>query len=196
MHEYPNLSTLDAPNSPEQKKSKKAGSSPGKVKRERASSGLSSPSVSSRPATPRTTASAAHSRASTPDDSDSSSSSSHQPPPASSVPRYQTFGPDPSTFDDPTIYNIREVEPGMSEDEIKQIYSVAEYPHDDLHDLIPGTPPDKDFSNGKPSTTQVAHSTFATAMEPYFRQFTEEDLAFLREKVFSSFERRHSDKFT
>ena len=98
------------------------------------------------------------------------------------VPQYQTFGPDPSTFDDPTIYHIRAVKPGMTEQEIKEIYSVAGYPHDDLHDLIPGTPPDKDFSNAKP-TNQVAANTFATYIEPYFRAFTEEDLAFLRERV-------------
>ena len=74
------------------------------------------------------------------------------------------------------------MKPGMSEEEIKEIYAVAVYPHDDLHDLIPGTPPDKDFSNAKP-TNQVAANTFATYIEPYFRPFTEEDLAFLRERV-------------
>jgi transcriptional adapter 3 len=98
------------------------------------------------------------------------------------VPQYQTFGADPSTFDDPTIYQIREIEAGMSEEEIKEIYSVAGYPHDDLHDLIPGTPPDSDFSNAKP-TNQVAFNTFATYIEPYFRPLNEEDLAFLRERV-------------
>lgn len=69
----------------------------------------------------------------------------------------------------------------MTEEEICSIYSVAQYPHDDLHDLIPGTPPDKDFSNAKP-TNQVAANTFATYLEPYFRPFTEEDVAFLRER--------------
>lgn len=105
----------------------------------------------------------------------------HQRPPVPAVPRPQTFGEDPSTFPDPTVYEIREAKPGMSEEEIKTIYSVADYPHDDLHDLIPGDPPDKDFSNGK-VTNQVQANTFATYMEPFFRPFTEEDLAFLRER--------------
>jgi transcriptional adapter 3 len=69
----------------------------------------------------------------------------------------------------------------MTEDDIKEIYSVAVYPPDDLHELTPGTPPDKDFSNAKPAN-QVAANTFATFIEPYFRPFTEEDLAFLRER--------------
>ncbi len=106
----------------------------------------------------------------------------HQPTPAPAIPQYQTFGPDPSTFEDPTIYHIRPVTPGMSEEEKREIYSVAEYPHDDLHDLIPGTPPDRDLSNAKPQS-QIAPQTFATYLEPYFRPLTEEDLAFLRERV-------------
>jgi hypothetical protein len=175
--------STDAPSSPQQRRgSKKGGASPRNVKREVASASLSSPSSSSRIPSPGTVASAAPSRAVSPGDSDSSDSS-HQPPPAAAIPRYQTFGPDPSTFDDPTIYHIREVNPGMSEEEVREIYSVAEYPHDDLHDLIPGTPPDRDFSSGKPTTNQVIQSTFAVAMEPYFRPLTEDDMAFLRERV-------------
>jgi transcriptional adapter 3 len=115
------------------------------------------------------------------DAEDSDSSDDHQPPPAPAIAHVQTFGDDPSTFPDPTVYEIRQVKPGMSEEEIKEIYSVADYPHNDLHDLIPGTPPDKDFSNAKPSN-QVQATTFATFLEPYFRPFTEEDLAFLRER--------------
>jgi transcriptional adapter 3 len=115
----------------------------------------------------------------------------HQPTPAPAIPQYQTFGPDPSTFEDPTIYHIRPVTPGMSEEEKREIYSVAEYPHDDLHDLIPGTPPDRDLSNAKPQS-QIAPQTFASYLEPYFRPLSEEDLAFLRERVgniFSTFGR-------
>jgi transcriptional adapter 3 len=115
------------------------------------------------------------------EDDEDDSSDEHQPPPAPSITHVQTFGDDPSTFPDPTVYEIREVKPGMSEEEIKEIYSVAEYPHDDLHELIPGTPPDKDFSIAKPSN-QVLATTFATYLEPFFRPFTEEDLAFLRER--------------
>ncbi|TAQ85320.1 hypothetical protein B7494_g6350 [Chlorociboria aeruginascens] len=112
---------------------------------------------------------------------DDSSSDEHQPPPAPAVPHLQTFGEDPSTFPDPTVYEIRKITPNMSEDEIREICSVADYPHDDLHELIPGTPPDKDFSNAKP-TNQVQANTFAAFLEPYFRAFTEEDLAFLRDR--------------
>jgi transcriptional adapter 3 len=97
------------------------------------------------------------------------------------VPQYQTFGPDPSTFEDPTIYHIREVTPGMTEEEIKEIYCVAEYPPSDLHDLTPGTPPDRDFSNAKPAT-QVNATVFANYVEPYIRPLTEEDVAFLKER--------------
>ncbi|KAM3089012.1 Transcriptional regulator [Clarireedia jacksonii] len=115
------------------------------------------------------------------DAGDESSSDEHQPPPAPKIPNHQTFGEDPSTFPDPTVYEIRKVTPGMSEEEKKEIYSVAVYPKNDLKDLIAGTPPDKDFSNAKP-TNQVQANTFATYLEPYFRPFTEEDLAFLRER--------------
>ncbi|KAF2200654.1 hypothetical protein GQ43DRAFT_441379 [Delitschia confertaspora ATCC 74209] len=113
--------------------------------------------------------------------SPSGSEASHQPAPAPAVPHYQTFGPDPSTFDDPTIYHIREVTPGMTEDEIKEIYCVADYPPSDLHELTPGTPPDKDFSNAKPAT-QVNATVFANYVEPFIRPLTEEDVAFLKER--------------
>jgi transcriptional adapter 3 len=102
-------------------------------------------------------------------------------PPRREVPQSQTFGEDPSTFPDPTVYEIREVTPGMSEEEKKEIYSVEVYPKSDLQDLIAGDPPDKDFSNAKPSS-QINFSTFSTYLEPYFRPFAEEDMAFLRER--------------
>lgn len=114
-------------------------------------------------------------------DDDDSSDDEHQPPPAPAVPHLMTFGDDPWNYPDPTVYEIRPVTPSMSEDEIKQIYSVANYPHDDLHDLIPGTPPDRDFSNAKPMN-QVQATTFATYAEQYLRPYTEEDLAFLRDR--------------
>jgi transcriptional adapter 3 len=113
-------------------------------------------------------------------DDDSSSSDEGRPPPPVR-PQANTFGDDPSTFPDPTVYEILPVKPGMTEEEIKQIYSVASYPKSDLSDLIAGDPPDKDFSNAKPSN-QINFSTFSTYIEPYFRPFTEEDLAFLRER--------------
>jgi transcriptional adapter 3 len=110
------------------------------------------------------------------------SEESHQPEPAPTVPQYQVFGPDPLKFDDPTIYHIRDVTPGMSDEEKKEIYCVAEFPRSDLSHLMAGTPPDKDFSNAKP-TNQVSANTFATYIEPYVRPLTEEDMAFLKEKV-------------
>jgi transcriptional adapter 3 len=112
---------------------------------------------------------------------DDSSSDEHQPPPAPAIPHLQTFGDDPSTFPDPTVYDIREVTPDMDDDTKREIYSVAYFPESNLEDLIPGTPPDKDFSNAKP-TNQVQANTFATYLEPYFRAYTEEDSAFLRER--------------
>ena len=109
------------------------------------------------------------------------SETSHQPPRAQPVAHYETFGDDPTTFDDPTVYDIRELTPDMTDDEKKAILCVADYPHDDLHDLTPGTPPDHDFSNAKP-TNQVAFATFQTYVEPYVRHLTEEDVAFLKER--------------
>ncbi|KAK1755233.1 chromatin-remodeling complexes subunit NGG1 [Echria macrotheca] len=114
------------------------------------------------------------------DEDDSDSSDDGRPPPPAR-PQANTFGEDPSTFPDPTVYEILPVTPGMSEEEKKEIYSVATYPPSDLADLIAGDPPDKDFSSAKPSN-QINFSTFSTYIDPYFRPFTEEDLAFLRER--------------
>lgn len=116
------------------------------------------------------------------EDSDSSTDE-HQPPPAPAVPHLQTFGEDPSTFPDPTVYEVPDFRTtkDLPRSQKKEIYSVSYFPKEDLENLIPGTPPDKDFSNAKP-TNQVQANTFATYLEPYFRAFTEEDLAFLRER--------------
>lgn len=112
-------------------------------------------------------------------DDESDSDDGRPPPPAR--PQANTFGDDPSTFPDPTVYEVLSITPGMTEEEIKEIYSVSNYPHNDLSHLIAGDPPDKDFSNAKPSN-QINFSTFSTYVDPYFRAFTEEDLAFLRER--------------
>lgn len=69
----------------------------------------------------------------------------------------------------------------MTDEEKKAILCVAEFPHDDLHDLTPGTPPDNDFSVAKP-TNQVAFGTFQAYVEPYIRHLTEEDVGFLKER--------------
>lgn len=115
-------------------------------------------------------------------DSSESSVDSHQPPPAASIAQYQTFGPDPTAFDDPTIYHIRDITDDMTDEEKAEIFSVAQFPHSDLSHLIAGTIPDKDFSNAKPSN-QVNANTFQAYIEPYVRPLTEEDMAFLKERV-------------
>ncbi|KAI1097646.1 histone acetyltransferases subunit 3-domain-containing protein [Jackrogersella minutella] len=112
---------------------------------------------------------------------DDSESEDEGAPPRREAPQIQTFGEDPSTYPDPTVYEIREVKPGMTVDELKELYSVAVFPKSDLADMIAGDPPNKDFSSAKPSN-QISFSTFSTYLEPYFRPFTEEDLAFLRER--------------
>lgn len=114
--------------------------------------------------------------------SEESSDDEHQPAPAPATTHLTTFGEDPWVFPDPTEYEIKPITPGMSEDEKKKIFSVADYPHDDLADKIPGTPPDEDFSTKKNIGTQVQANTFATYVEPYLRPFTEEDLAWVRER--------------
>ncbi|KAK5144590.1 hypothetical protein LTR04_001516, partial [Oleoguttula sp. CCFEE 6159] len=113
--------------------------------------------------------------------SPSNSESSHQPPPAPAVPQHYLFGADPSKFPDDTVYHIRELTPGMTEEEKKAILCVSHYPQSDLHDLTPGTPPDRDFSNGK-VPNQVNFEAFSKYLEPYIRPLTEEDVAFLKER--------------
>ncbi|RSL44632.1 hypothetical protein CEP53_011137 [Fusarium sp. AF-6] len=110
-----------------------------------------------------------------------SSSEDEGAPPRREQPQAMTFGEDPSTFPDPTVYEIRPTYPGMPDEERKKIYSVATYPKSDLADLIAGDPPDKDFSNAKPSS-QINFTTFSSYIDPFFRPFSEEDLAFLRER--------------
>ncbi|TGZ83146.1 hypothetical protein EX30DRAFT_317159 [Ascodesmis nigricans] len=99
----------------------------------------------------------------------------HQPPPA---PPYVVFEP---LDDDPGVYEIPAVTKDTSYEEKAQAFSVARFPHDDLSSLIPGDPPDEDLSKAKP-TNQVAINTFAGYIEPYFRPYIEEDMAFLRER--------------
>jgi len=67
-------------------------------------------------------------------------------------------------------------------EERRRIYQVADFPKMDLSDLQAGDPPDMDFTNAKPQN-QVAHLTYTTQTDSFFRNFTEEDLAFLRERV-------------
>ena len=95
----------------------------------------------------------------------------------------QGFFPNPLA-PDPVTYHIREVTPEMSDEDKKEIYQVTAYPTKDLSEQVAGVPPDKDFSNAKP-TNQVAANTFLTYVEPYVRPLTEEDIAWLRERVSS-----------
>lgn len=74
----------------------------------------------------------------------------------------------------------------MTDEEKNEIYCVTSFPKNDLSHLSAGIPPDKDFSNAKP-TNQVNANTFAAYLEPYLRPINEEDMAFLRERV--SFEK-------
>ena len=115
--------------------------------------------------------------AASPSDSDMSRSD-----PPSTIPLYErAFGKDPSTFDDPTIYDIRPLSDSMTDSQRKDILNVAQWPASDLRELTAGDPPDQDFSNAKPAN-QVNFSTFQTYIEPYIRPFTEEDVAFLKER--------------
>ncbi|KAF8243490.1 hypothetical protein K440DRAFT_664040 [Wilcoxina mikolae CBS 423.85] len=103
------------------------------------------------------------------------SDAEHQPPAAAP---FVVFEP---LEDDPAVYEIPAVTDKTPYEEKAKAFAVARFPEDDLSKLIPGDPPDEDFSKAKP-TNQVAINTFSTYIEPYFRQFSEEDLAFLRER--------------
>lgn len=117
-------------------------------------------------------------------DSESDSDVSRTDAP-STAPLYErVFGKDPTLFDDPAIYDIRQVADDMTDDEKQAIYNVSHWPASDLKDLTAGDPPDMDFSNPatKPAN-QVNFSTFQTYVEPYIRPFTEEDVAFLKDRA-------------
>ena len=114
--------------------------------------------------------------------SDSNSSDDHQPPPSATIPQYQTFGSNPVIFDDPTVYEVREITDDMTDDEKREIYCVASFPHDDLADLIAGIPPNKDFSNAVKPNNQVQAHTFASYLDGFLRPFKEEDIGFLNER--------------
>lgn len=69
-----------------------------------------------------------------------------------------------------------------TEEERKEILGVADYPHSDLHELTCGIAEDRDLTNAKPFQQTSAH-VFAQYLEPYFRNYTEEDIQFLKERV-------------
>lgn len=86
-------------------------------------------------------------------------------------------------FDDPTVYDIHAITDDMTDEEKKEIYCVSSFPKDDLHDLIAGTPPNKDFSNAVKPNNQVQAHTFASYLDGYLRPLKEEDIGFLNERV-------------
>ncbi|KAG8533875.1 uncharacterized protein KY384_001616 [Bacidia gigantensis] len=110
------------------------------------------------------------------------SSDTHQPPKALAEPQAFSFGANPLTFDDPTIYEIRDVTDDMTDEEKKEIYCVAAFPPSDLRDLIAGTPPNKDYSNAVKPNNQVQAHTFAGYLDGYLRPLKEEDIGFLNER--------------
>src|SRR6266498_1012963 len=139
-----NLVVTDAPTEPRKASSRGGAPSPKKVKAtpSGSTSSLSPPEQLISP----TTATAIEDRQPTPGSPSSSGSSSddQQPPPAPATTNYQTFGPNPLTFDDPTLYHIRDVTEDMDVDERKEVYCVSRFPKSDLSDRIAGTIPDKD----------------------------------------------------
>ncbi|KAF3925133.1 hypothetical protein ABW20_dc0100882 [Dactylellina cionopaga] len=109
------------------------------------------------------------------DEQPASEDDEQQPPPMAALLVAEELSNDPADYEIGTVY------PETTVDEKRKIFSVAQYPMVDIQDLIPGDPPDEDFSRAKPNS-QIAMNTFAGYIEPYFRQYTEEDLAFLRER--------------
>lgn len=65
---------------------------------------------------------------------------------------------------------------------LKKKFGVASYPERDLQDMLPGEIPNIDFSKNKAPSNQVQFTTFQSYIESYFRQFSNEDTAFLQEK--------------
>jgi transcriptional adapter 3 len=70
----------------------------------------------------------------------------------------------------------------MTDEDKRDIFRVREWPASDLRELTAGDPPDKDFYNNAKPANQVNFSTFQTYVEPYIRPFTEEDVAYLKER--------------
>ncbi|KXT08388.1 hypothetical protein AC579_7306 [Pseudocercospora musae] len=115
--------------------------------------------------------------ADSPADSDATQ---HDPP--QTAPLYERiYGKDPTAAEDPIIYDIRDINDALDEEEKREILQVKQWPESDLRHLTAGDPPDNDFSNAKPAN-QVNFSTFQSYIEPYIRPFTEEDVAFLKER--------------
>lgn len=114
------------------------------------------------------------------DDSDSNISPNDPPP---SAPLYERiYGKDPTAVKDTLRYHIPDVTDDMAYEEKQDIFRVREWPASDLRELTAGDPPDQDFYNKPKPANQVNFSTFQTYVEPYIRPFTEEDVAYLKER--------------
>lgn len=111
-----------------------------------------------------------------------SESAENAPAPAPAIRAPQIVEEYNPVIEDPSIYEIQPVTDDTPPEERKKIYRVAQYPTVDLRPYRAGSPPDEDFSRQKPAN-QVTLNAFNTMIEPYFRPFTEEDEAFLRERV-------------
>lgn len=66
------------------------------------------------------------------------------------------------------------------EEYLKKKYAVASYPTRDLKDMLPGPIPNVDFSKNKPSN-QVQFTTFQGYTDIYFKNYSDEDIKFLKE---------------
>ncbi|KAI7552249.1 hypothetical protein KC331_g2020 [Hortaea werneckii] len=118
--------------------------------------------------------------------SSTATSSDPSKDPSATVPLYErAFGKDPTQFDDPTVYDIRDIDDSMTLAQKREILQVKHWPASDLRDLTAGDPPDADFSNAKPAN-QVNFGTFQTYAEPFIRPYTEEDVAFLKDSIATS----------
>ncbi|KAH3670405.1 hypothetical protein OGAPHI_000920 [Ogataea philodendri] len=87
---------------------------------------------------------------------------------------------------------------GDGEEFLKHKYAVAEFPHNDMKDYLPGEIPMTDFSTAKPNNNQIAFTSFQAYVDPFFRPFTEEDSRLLRTKcnLSSNLPRDYDDKKT
>ena len=84
-----------------------------------------------------------------------------------------------------TQFELFEDDDDDEDDErLKRKLGVVSFPKEDLSTLTAGPVPMEDFTNARP-TNQVQYSTYATFIESYFRNFTDEDVHFLQQPTVS-----------
>ncbi|KAL2311878.1 Chromatin-remodeling complexes subunit ngg1 [Schizosaccharomyces pombe] len=71
------------------------------------------------------------------------------------------------------------VDDSFSYEQKKKLLCVDSFPTSDVRSLVAGTPATDDFSHNKPNN-QISISTFYSSLEPYFRAFNDDDIAFLK----------------